>query len=380
MSTEEVYAAQDEDIEGEDTSSGEDELITYPFNPNEVEIEIPPFSIDFLADKIEYDEINMNTDFQRAGNLWTQEQQSRLIESILLGLPLPAFYFDATNKQWDIIDGLQRCCAIENFCVKKTLKLKGLEFFGQKDGNTFLEGCGFDDLDRTLQRSILTRPITVNCVKRAPRSIRYILFKRLNTGGLKLTAQEIRNAVYQGNAIDTVKRFAELPEFGEATGGKIPTKRMQDRDFVSRFIAFYLTDYSKYQPSLDDFINRAMDLLEKKEPRLIEEDFKKALKLARLIFGDDAFRKRTDHSAPRSPINKAYFEVITVCFAKLSGDKEEHLLKNEAHFRKMLLELMQDKGYNNALSRSTGSKESVKIRFSQFEQVLNECLEVEIVE
>lgn len=128
MSTEENYITQEEDIEKEDTSSGQDATITYPFNPNDIEIDTPPFTVGYLIDRMEYGEINMNADFQREGNLWKEKQQSRLIESILLGLPLPAFYFDTANKQWDIIDGLQRCCAIENFCVKKTLRLQNLEF------------------------------------------------------------------------------------------------------------------------------------------------------------------------------------------------------------------------------------------------------------
>ena len=84
MSTEEHYTIQDEEIEMEDTSSEQDEIITHPFNPNDIEIETPPFTVGYLIDRMEHGEINMNTDFQREGNLWTEEQQSRLIESILL--------------------------------------------------------------------------------------------------------------------------------------------------------------------------------------------------------------------------------------------------------------------------------------------------------
>jgi hypothetical protein len=378
MSTEEHYTIQDEEIEMEDTSSGQDKIITHPFNPNDVEIVTPPFSIGFLIDKIEHNEINMYTDFQRKENLWDQQEQSRLIESILLGLPLPAFYFDAANEQWDIIDGLQRCCTIENFCVKKTLKLKGLEFLAKKNETTYLEGLGFDDLDRALQRSIITHPITVNCIKKAPRNIRFILFKRLNTGGLKLNAQEIRNAVYQGAATDVVNRLAKLSEFTQATEKKIPTNRMQDRDFVSRFIAFYLIDYSEYQPGLDDFINRSMELLEKKDEQSIlsiENDFRKALKLAKKIFGNDAFRKRTKINSPRCPINKAYFEVITVSFAKLSEEDEKLLLENKDKFKNKLIELMKNNKYSNALSRATGTKASVNTRFSEFKNKLMEIID-----
>ena len=375
MSTEGMDTIQNEEIEMEDTSSEQDKRITYPFNPNDIEIETPPFTIGYLIDRMEHKEINMNTDFQREGNLWTEEKQSRLIESILLGLPLPAFYFDTANKQWDIIDGLQRCCSIENFCVKKTLRLKGLEFLAEKDGKKYLEGLGFEDLDRELQRGIITRPITVNLIKKAPRSIRFILFKRLNTGGLELTPQEIRNAVYQGYAADTIKRMAKLPEFIQATGGKIPTSRMQDRDFVSRFVAFYLIDYSKYQPSLDDFINSSMELLEKEEAPLIEGDFKKALELSCKIFEEDAFRKRTDLNERRRPINKAYFEVITVLFAKLSDQNERELLNHKRLFKENLMTLMANDRYSNSLSGGTGTKDSVNIRFSWFQQILNKSIE-----
>lgn len=375
MNTEGVDTIQNEEIEIEDTSSEQDKRITYPFNPNDIEIETPPFTIGYLIDRMEHEEINMNTDFQREDNLWTEEKQSRLIESILLGLPLPAFYFDTANKQWDIIDGLQRCCSIENFCVKKTLRLKGLEFLAEKDGKRYLEGLGFEDLDRELQRGIITRPITVNLIKKAPRNIRFILFKRLNTGGLELTPQEIRNAVYQGYAADTINRMARLPEFIQATEGKIPTSRMQDRDFVSRFVAFYLIDYSKYQPSLDDFINSSMELLEKEEAPLIECDFKKALKLAYDIFEEDAFRKRTELNERRRPINKAYFEVITVLFAKLSDQNKRELLNHKWLLKENLMTLMANDRYSNSLSRGTGTKNSVNIRFSWFQQILNKSIE-----
>ncbi|MBF1713885.1 MAG: DUF262 domain-containing protein [Streptococcus intermedius] len=375
MSTEVTDTIQNEEIEIEDTSSEQDKRIAYPFNPNDIEIETPPYTIGYLIDRMEHGEINMNTDFQRKGNLWTEEKQSRLIESILLGLPLPAFYFDTANKEWDIIDGLQRCCSIENFCVKKTLRLKGLEFLAEKDGKQYLEGLGFDDLDRELQRGIITRPITVNLIKKAPRSIRFILFKRLNTGGLELTPQEIRNAVYQGYAADTIKSMAKLPEFIRATGGKILTSRMQDRDFVSRFVAFYLIDYSKYQPGLDDFINRSMDLLEKEDAKDIENKFKKALNLSYEIFKEDAFRKRTDLNERQRPINKAYFEVITVLFAKLSDQNERELLNHKCLFKENLMTLMANDRYSNSLSRGTGTKDSVNIRFSWFQQILNKSIE-----
>lgn len=371
------YLIKDENIdkiiEPEDTSSGSD-TITHPFNPNEIEIETPPFTVGYLIDRIEHDEINMNTEFQREGNLWSDEKQSRLIESVLLGLPLPAFYFDTSNNQWDIIDGLQRCCSIQRFCITKDLKLTGLEFLGKKDDEQYLEGKGFDELDRKLQRSIITRAITVNCIKKAHKDVRFILFKRLNTGGLELKDAEIRNAVYQGVAADTIKDLAKLKEFKQATGGKIPTKRMEDRDFVSRFIAFYLKDYTEYQPGLDSFINSTMETLIESDKIKLENDFESALNLAINVFGKDAFRKRTKLEQRGRPINKAYFEVITVSFSKLNENEKEMVLANKELLKENLITLMNSPRYSNSLSGGTGTRDSVNIRFSWFKQVLTKSM------
>lgn len=364
----------DKVVEPEDTSYGYDS-ITHPFNPNEIEIDTPPYTIGYLVDRLVHNEINMNTEFQRENNLWGPEKQSRLIESILLGLPLPAFYFDTSNPQWDIIDGLQRCCSIENFCVHKTLNLTGLEFLKEKDGKRYLEGKSFDELDRTLQRSIITKPITVNLIKKADKKIRFILFKRLNTGGLELKDAEIRNAVFQGIAADTIKQLAKLQEFIDATGGKIPTKRMEDRDFASRFIAFYLKDYTEYQPGLDAFINSTMEMLIETNKENLVNDFKMALRIAVEIFGNDAFRKRTDTEHPRRPLNKAYFEVITVVLSKLNNVERVLVLANKELLKENLITLMNSSRYSNSLSGGTGTRDSVNIRFFWFKQVLSKSMQ-----
>lgn len=362
--------SEDAEVDQEDTSSGQDVSITEPFNPNSIKINTPPYSVAFLVDRLENDEVNMNTDFQRSGNLWSLGQQSRLIESLLLGLPLPAFYFDTSNTQWEIIDGLQRCCSIYNFCVSKTLKLEGLDYLKT------LEGLGFDELERTLRRNILTRPITVNLLERgAPRQVRYILFRRLNTGGLELKPQEIRNAIFQGKVASFIKKLARCEEFRLATDERVPTKRMQDFDFVSRFLAFYLTSYENYEPDLDMFIIKSLEKLVDADEILlakIEFDFKRALLLAYEIFGNDAFRKRYSSYIPRNPINKAYFEVITVTFALLNDATAECLKQDAALLKENLLLFNNENG--QYLSQGTGTKDSVLNRFKLFQEVIQKTL------
>jgi hypothetical protein len=248
------------------------------------------------------------------------------------------------------------------------LKLTGLEYLEK------INGLSFDDLERTLQRSIIMRPITVNLLKKSPRNVRCILFRRLNTGGLVLNPYEIRNAIYQGKATETIKELSETPEFLNATDKKIPTNRMQDKDFVCRFVAFYLTDHTKYVPDLDSFLNTGMELLEKKDMESIKQDFIKALRLAMDIFGNDAFRKRTNKTASRQPINKAYFEVITTGFSKLDDKDEKKLRQNSELFKNNLITLMNYQRYSDSLSSGTGKKESVNTRFFLFQDVINESI------
>lgn len=358
-----------EEIEQETTEL--EDVVREPYNPSDIVLSTPPMNMGDVIDRLQYRWIDMETDYQRNDNLWSNTQQSRLIESILLGLRLPAFYFEEVNKNcWKIIDGLQRCCAIYNFCVKKSLKLQNLEFLPQYNGR------GYDDFSFDVRRDIRMASVTVNLLQAGvPEKAKYILFKRLNTGGVPLNPQEIRNAVYFGEAMDVVKELASLPSFKTATLSKIPTKRMQDLDFVSRFLAFYFFDYSNYIPDLNNFINSSMDYIkENYSLKLLDEcarNFDAALKLAKDMFGNDAFRKRTDVNAPRGPLNKAYFEVITSAFAKLPEGQRVELLKKGDLFRSNCIRCMKEsKMYNTSFSGGTAREESVWCRHFYFEQII----------
>ncbi len=365
---------QDQFGEEEDISSHE--TITNPFSPSDISLSNPPMNLGDLIDMIKEGWINFGTEYQREENLWSDTQQSRLIESVLLGLRLPAFYFEeVTKRQWNIIDGLQRCCAIRNFCVDETLALSGLEFLSNE-----FDGKRYKDFEFATRRDVRMLPITVNILaKGVPDMVKYILFKRLNTGGVPLTNQEIRNAIFSGPAIETIKRMAKSQEFVKATEKKVETTRKTDMDFASRFAAFYVIGWENYKPDLERFINEAMETMRDKwsesQRATMEEDFKQSMKLAYELFGNWAFRRRREKNARRTPLNKAYFEVIGVMLARLNFVERSKLIKNkELLVTNMITAMKGNQTYWNSFSGGTGDRNAVRLRFSYMEQIIKMTL------
>ncbi len=359
------------DVEQEDTRSTE---ITQPFDPKKIDITSKTLILDSIFKRIERNEINLLTDFQRQGDLWDPTKQSRLIESILIRFPLPAFYFDGTNEdQWLIVDGLQRISTFKNFVINKTLKLRNLEFLTQ------FNECGYDDLPRNLQRRIDEAEITVYIINPGtPDDVKYNVFKRINTTALILEPQEIRHAINQGVPARFVKELADLEEFKKATCYAIKTHRMLDRDFVTRFISFYLNNYNNYQPDLDTFMNKSMSglkLLKENEMNELKSKFISAMTAAYQLFGYDAFRKRFSRDDNRKPINKALFEVWSVTLAKLTIAETDRLIaKKEQLIDAFILLLNSDLAFSNALSSGTSDKTRVIKRFTAIEDLVQKIL------
>lgn len=348
--------------------------IKIPFDPNLIRIRRDPYTLGELIDRIEHNEINFLTGFQRKYDLWSPKQQCGLIESILLRLPLPAFYFDESeDDKWQVIDGLQRTSAIRNFVVDKKLELQDLEFLEQFNGYKFAE------LPRELHRRIKTTPLTVYVVEKGtPDEVKFNIFKRINTGGLILTPQEIRHALNQGIVAKFIEDLAGIRAFKEATCWKINPDRMEDRDFITRFISFYLIPYQEYEPDLDSFMTKGMNVLKTKtneeNRNRIKLDFIKAMETSIAIFGIDAFRKRKGIDDRRKPINKALFESFSVAFSQLSSQNTHLLIERSDKLKAKFIELNNEPKFENSISSGTGQKESVYIRYSEIKRIINDTL------
>ena len=364
------YEIEQEDLYG--ASSGA--TITTPFDPNSIDVDMATVNLGLLIDQLVNDEIDLQPDFQRASDIWTLTEKSRLIESILLGLPLPSFYFseDSYSQKLSVIDGLQRLCAIKDFVIEKKLKLHNLQFLHA------FEGKGYEDLERPEIRRIKALKISVNTLRKTtPNEVKYIIFQRVNTAGIPLTSQEMRHALNQGPAACFIKQLAELDSFVRATNHGVPSKRMQDRDFANRFVAFYL-GYDEYTGELDNFLNVKMGDLNRMNEIQRHEillAFDKSMQCCYTIFGQDTFRKRLELDAPRSRISKAVFDTVSVNIAWLSDEQRNKLVSSASLLRERMIDLFHDDKFMKAISTGTAQKYSVQIRFSEFKSLIDKILE-----
>ncbi len=372
-----MVAEPEVELELEHPENGE-QLLEKPFNPAFINIKTKTPSLDTLITRMSEDpsEIELNTAsyFQRNPNLWEPVKQSRLIESILIRFPLPAFYFDGSDdKKWLVVDGLQRLSSIRNFVIGKSLQLTGLEFLTQ------LNGKYYDELDRDLKRLIHETQVVVYIINPGtPADVKFNIFKRINTGGLILEPQEIRHALFQGVPSQFIAELAEIEEFKAATTWSIKTRRMLDRDFANRFLAFYLFGFEAYQPDLDTFMSRAMANtanMSKVDLEKIKTDFASSMQLNREIFGENAFRKWPRENERRKPLNKALFDVFSVCFARLADRQRAVLIAQKDEFTEQFKNLLYNDDENQffwAVSSATGDRRRVYYRFSRVQSLINQ--------
>ena len=337
--------------------------IASPFDPNLVDIRTRSMSLDLILKRLSRQSINLETRFQRKAGLWTLAQQSRLIESILVKIPLPVFYFDGSDDDnWLVVDGLQRLSTLDAFVNKESFRLTNLEFLDK------FNGMLFSQLPAYLQRRIEEFEITAYIIAPGtPKNLQFNVFKRINTGGLTLSSQEIRNALNQGTAADFVQQLASLPSFKVATDFSISEDRMLDREFVNRFLAFYLFPIAEYQSDLEDFLNRALEYLEgytANELDLIAQAFNQAMETAFAIFGVHAFRKSPSSNNGQKPINKALFEVWSVLLSRLSPVQAAALIQNRERVRSDFTQMEQDEEFRKSISSSTTDKARVRTRFA----------------
>ncbi|EPC4818963.1 DUF262 domain-containing protein [Salmonella enterica] len=402
LESSETYGVDDGDNK---TSSSEIKTLQAKLGVARISSKTPVLSLIF--DRVQFGDIELQPDFQRKDRIWNDEKKSKLIESILLKLPLPVFYFGerVSDEKWVVVDGLQRITTIYDF-ISGEFKLSKLEILNDLNGKNFRE------LSRTEQRSIREYEITAYFIEMNKDSTDLIveLFHRINTYGVKLSDQEIRSALNQGSSVKFLRYLASKYEFKQATHGKVKPDRQKDMELCLSALAFITIGFENYNfNSYDKFLSRAMemlntyklDLLNEKEIDSgnasiskdnfeysnIEKRYLRALNLASDVFGDLAFIK--DPGSNSSPISKQLYEVIIYYFYKLSDEQEVMLLKNSEKLVDTLYSAIErnareyahwdsqtyielGRGFKDSISTSTGKKITILYRFNSFAKILKQ--------
>lgn len=331
-------------------------------------------SVESIVKKIKYEEINLDTEFQRKRSLWKNDVKSQLIESFMVQLPIPPMYFDGKKEDsWLVIDGLQRLCTLKEFVLDQKFVLCDLEYL------TNYNGCTFNDLPRIYQRRIEEAQVAFYLVlPGTPPDVKYSLFKRINTPGLRLEPQEIRHALYQGKATKFLQELAESELFGKATDGDVPSERMQDREMVLRYFAVrYVGEETYKEHTLDGYLCKAMEFLNDQKSDFLEENrilFLNTLECCYNIFGKQAFR-RISKSKPcdKKPINSALFEAWMNGISRLTETQRQLLMTRKEKLRELYVEELDKRSTFNA-DIGSGKYRSFVRRNNAIKEMIEEVL------
>ncbi|MET4541327.1 hypothetical protein ABIE37_003122 [Arthrobacter bambusae] len=266
-------------------------------------------TVDELVRRVDRGRIEIAPVYQRQFR-WDPERQSALIESFILGIPVPTLFMATNNVageliQWEVVDGLQRLLTLVNFIgsgnvrdvarlTSPPLTLSGLEKLDS------LNGLEFGELPPDIQDLLLDRPAKVIVLNdKSSKQVRFDLFERLNTGGLRLTDQEVRECVFRGDFIEALGRLASTAAFRSVVN--IPEAKLKDgtpEEFVLRFFAF-LDGYQKFDHSVKDFLNNFAEVQTENPKDLTskEEEFVRVFDFLKEVF-PDGIRRNNRRTTP----------------------------------------------------------------------------------
>lgn len=358
-------AAEEETIEGFDDGPARDELPSYPLD--DVMVRSETRTVIEVVKRINAGRYAMSPDFQR-DFVWPPDKQSKLIESCIMRIPLPVLYVaEGQDGRVTVVDGLQRLSTFRRFLAGE-LKLTGL---GEDHP---LNGKFFSSLPLHFQERIEDTQLTLYILdKSAPETARLDIFERVNSG-IPLTRQQMRNALYDGQATHWLGEQAKSVEFLNATGHSLDPKTMRDREAINRYCAFHILGWSSYTSGdMDSFLASALKKMNSlNDLSELTQDFQAGLYRNQKLFGRHAFRKSLLDSqvgSSRSVINISLFEVMMDALSRLH---EFDFNSNEEELKYKLTNLVRDEDFQHAITYSTNSTRQVKQRFKMVDDVVAE--------
>lgn len=334
--------------------------------------------------------IKLDPDFQRHA-VWSPKQKSELIESILMGIPLPLIYIKEDDRGvYIIVDGRQRLTTLfqfmnHEFPLQNLNVLKDLNgaYFSEtsKNGNIFSKY-----LAQSQQSKIEDCPLTLHVIKPPTQDrVTFDLFDRVNRGGTRLNNQEMRNAIYQGPATKLLNMLVAFDSFKKATENSIKPDRMKDKYLVLRMIGFYLWRKKQllsvkekghppveYRSDLEDFLGKTMLFLNDQAGSAFctqfPERFDKTMKACRTVLGTGCFRLPKIGDGPRRPISMALFETLSYLIIELIEQIQEKHDSIKSKFAKLL----SNEKFILSTTYTVDSNISVYKRFEIIEKTIEE--------
>ena len=295
----------------------------------------------------------MDADFQR-DFIWDEGKQSKLIESVIMRIPLPVFYIaENHDHKLVIVDGLQRLSTFQNF-VGDGLRLRLPK---RPDLNEKL----FSDLEPQFQDRIEDCNLTLYVIDaKAEERARLDIFDRVNSGA-PLTRQQMRNSLYMGEATRFLKAEAEKRLFRQATGGSLNSRLMRDREFINRFCGFQLFSLDDYRGDMDVFLSDTLKRMDTSNLEDLSSQLQAGLANNLELFGRYAFRKHTSsQKGRRSVINASLWDVMCTGLARYD---EATVKARKDKFLPAFYNLLKDADFNDAITLGTNQTKRVKRRF-----------------
>ena len=333
-------------------------------DPSRLDIESRQVPLEELLARMRGGELDVGLPSDR--DAWSDSIKSRLIESLLIRIPLPALYVDAADEdRWVVIDGRRRMSALGDFMLDKAYVLGGLEYL------TELEGQGYDDLARALKRRLGETQVTVELVKPGtPTAIRCNIFHRINP---RLTHQEVRDAVIRGAGSELLGTLADGPAYRAATG--VEAAKAIDRESILRFLALFPL---AHPPPLDrpfqEVLTATLEALGEESldgmlrRHLLTQRFEAAMAVAADLFEGRAFRTEEGEEA----VSPALLETVSVALARLDNAECERLRARRDEVIKAFTELLHDQDFVAAVAPGIDDPASVRHRHAAVRDLLGQ--------
>lgn len=364
---------------------GGDEETVIAHVDNKIFTSTGDLEIDSLHSKQKRGRLVLQPDFQRQ-YVWDSKKASKLIESAILGIPLPIIYLseEQDGKEY-VIDGQQRLTSFFSyidggFPDGRPFKLTGLNV------RTDLSGKKFSELSEELQDKVRYYKIrAITFQKDSSETLKFEIFERLNTGSVQLNDQELRNCLFRGKFNQALKDMAAEPDFMYVCGLNGPDKRMRDRELVLRFSAFFHKTYLNYKAPIRDFLNAEASEKRDLSDRELQElyaAFKNACQIIRSLLDKNAFKRfykgkdgePNGHWEPKK-FNASLYDILMYSFAREDKNK---VYQNLDAIREALLSLMtEDQEFVDSIELSTSSVQAVTRRFDRWRLALQSILGVQ---